>query len=268
MTDFLTVKYQTLELERLDSTVLVIRMNRPAAANAMNTQMGLDLMTIFETLQIQQDGLRGVVLTGAGERAFCAGGDLVERRTMSDAQWQAQHAIFERMIRAIINCPLPLVAAVNGAAVGGGCEIAAACDFIYASKNARFALTEVTLGIMPGAGGTQNLTRAVGTRRASEIILTGKPFSAEEAERWGLVNEVVELADLMTSVLTTVRRIAGNAPISVRQAKQAVRRGVDMSISDGLAFEIEAYNRMVPTNDRREGVNAFNEKRKPDFKGN
>jgi len=240
-------------------------MNRPAAANAMNTQMGLDLMTIFETLQIQQDGLRCVVLTGAGERAFCAGGDLVERRTMSDTQWQAQHAIFERMVRAIINCPLPLVAAVNGAAVGGGCEIAAACDFIYASKNARFALTEVTLGIMPGAGGTQNLTRAVGTRRASEIILTGKPFSAEEAERWGLVNEVVELADLM---LATVRRIAGNAPISVRQAKQAVRRGIDMSISDGLAFEIEAYNRMVPTNDRREGVNAFNEKRKPDFKGN
>jgi enoyl-CoA hydratase len=268
MTDFLTRPYETLELERLDSTVLVIRMNRPAAANAMNTQMGLDLMTIFETLQIQQDGLRCVVLTGAGERAFCAGGDLVERRTMSDAQWQAQHAIFERMVRAIINCPLPLVAAVNGAAVGGGCEIAAACDFIYASKNARFALTEVTLGIMPGAGGTQNLTRAVGTRRASEIILTGKPFSAEEAERWGLVNEVVELPDLMDSVLTTVRRIAGNAPISVRQIKQAVRRGIDMSISDGLAFEIEAYNRMVPTNDRREGVNAFNEKRKPDFNGN
>ena len=191
MTDFLSARYETLELERLDSTVLVIRMNRPAAANAMNTQMGLDLMTIFETLQIQQDGLRCVVLTGAGERAFCAGGDLVERRTMTDVQWQAQHAIFERMVRAIINCPLPLVAAVNGAAVGGGCEIAAACDFIYASKNARFALTEVTLGIMPGAGGTQNLTRAVGTRRASEIILTGKPFSAEEAERWGLVNEVV-----------------------------------------------------------------------------
>ena len=165
MTDFLSARYETLELERLDPTLLVIRMNRPAAANAMNTQMGLDLMTIFETLQIQQDGLRCVVLTGTGERAFCAGGDLVERRTMSDVQWQAQHAIFERMVRAVINCPLPLVAAVNGAAVGGGCEIAAACDFVYAARHARFALTEVTLGIMPGAGGTQNLARAVGTRR-------------------------------------------------------------------------------------------------------
>jgi enoyl-CoA hydratase len=267
MSDFLSSSYPTLKLERLDSTVLVVRMNRPAAANAMNTQMGLDLMAIFETLQIQQDGLRCVVLTGAGERAFCAGGDLVERRTMSDEQWQAQHAIFERMVRAVVNCPLPIIAAVNGAAVGGGCEIAAACDFIYAARHARFALTEVTLGIMPGAGGTQNLTRAVGTRRASEIILTGKPFSAEEAQRWGLVNEVVELADLMEATLATVRRIAGNAPISIRQAKQAIRRGTDMSISDGLAFEIEAYNRMVPTSDRREGVNAFNEKRKPDFKG-
>jgi enoyl-CoA hydratase len=267
MSDFLSGSYPTLELERLDSTILVVRMNRPAAANAMNTQMGLDIMAIFEELQIRQDGLRCVVLTGAGDRAFCAGGDLVERKTMTDDQWQAQHAIFERMVRAVINCPVPIVAAVNGAAVGGGCEIAAACDFIYAAKTARFALTEVTLGIMPGAGGTQNLTRAVGTRRASEIILTGKPFSAEEAQRWGLVNEVVELADLMEATLASVRRIAGNAPISIRQAKQSIRRGVDMSISDGLAFEIEAYNRMVPTSDRREGVNAFNEKRKPDFKG-
>jgi len=267
MSDFLSGSYPTLELERLDSTILVVRMNRPASANAMNTQMGLDIMAIFEELQIRQDGLRCVVLTGAGDRAFCAGGDLVERKTMTDDQWQAQHAIFERMVRAVINCPVPIVAAVNGAAVGGGCEIAAACDFIYAAKTARFALTEVTLGIMPGAGGTQNLTRAVGTRRASEIILTGKPFSAEEAQRWGLVNEVVELADLMEATLATVRRIAGNAPISIRQAKQSIRRGVDMSIADGLAFEIEAYNRMVPTSDRREGVNAFNEKRKPDFKG-
>jgi enoyl-CoA hydratase/carnithine racemase len=267
MTDFLAGPYPTLELERPEPHVLVVRINRPAAANAMNTQMGLDLMAIFETLQIQQDGLRCVVITGAGDRAFCAGGDLVERRTMTDEQWQAQHAIFERMVRALINCPLPVIAAVNGAAVGGGCEIAAACDFIYAARHARFALTEVTLGIMPGAGGTQNLARAVGTRRASEIILTGKPFSAEQGERWGLVNEVCEPEALMDRVMETVRTIAGNAPISTRQAKQSIRRGVDMSISDGLAFEIEAYNRMVPTSDRREGVNAFNEKRKADFKG-
>lgn len=267
MSDLLSGPHPTLELERLQSDILVVRMSRPEAANAMNTQMGLDLMAVFEELQIRQDGLRGLVLTGAGARAFCAGGDLVQRRTMSDEQWQAQHAIFERMVRALVNCPLPVIAAVNGAAFGGGCEIAAACDFIYAARHARFALTEVTLGIMPGAGGTQSLARAVGTRRASEIVLTGKPFSAEEAQAWGLVNEVVEAADLMDATLATARRIAANAPISIRQAKQAIRRGVDMSISDGLAFEIEAYNRLVPTRDRREGVNAFNEKRKPEFKG-
>jgi enoyl-CoA hydratase len=267
MIDVLSAAYPTLELERIDAAILVVRMNRPAAANAMNTQMGLDLTAIFETLQIRQDGLRCVVITGAGDRAFCAGGDLVERRTMTDEQWQAQHAIFERMVRALISCPLPVIAAVNGAAYGGGCEIAAACDFIYAARHARFALTEVTLGIMPGAGGTQNLARAVGTRRAIEIVLTGKPFSAEQGERWGLVNEVCEPEELLTRVMETARVIAGNAPISTRQAKQSIKRGVDMSIFDGLAFEIEAYNRMVPTSDRREGVNAFNEKRRPDFKG-
>jgi enoyl-CoA hydratase/carnithine racemase len=267
MTDALTHDYPALTLERLEPGVLIIRLNRPAAANAMNTQMGLDLMGLFESLQIDQAGLRCLILTGTGERAFCAGGDLVERRGMSDEQWQSQHAIFERMVRALVNCPLPLIGAINGAAYGGGCEIAAACDFIYAARTARFALTEVTLGIMPGAGGTQNLTRAVGTRRAKELILTGLPFSAEEAAAWGLVNKVTDAADLMPAALETAQRIAGNAPVSIRQAKQAIQRGVDMALGDGLALEIEAYNRMVPTEDRHEGINAFNEKRKPVFRG-
>ncbi len=266
-TDALTRVYDTLALERPEPGILVIRLNRPSAANAMNTQMGLDLMGLFESFQITDGGLRCLILTGAGERAFCAGGDLVERRGMSDDDWGRQHAIFERMIRAIVNCPLPLIGAINGAAYGGGCEIAAACDFIYAAQGARFALTEVTLGIMPGAGGTQNLTRAVGTRRAKELILTGLPFSADDAASWGLVNKVTEAAALVPAALETARRIAGNAPVSIRQAKQAIQRGVDMALSDGLALEIEAYNRMVPTEDRREGINAFNEKRKPVFRG-
>lgn len=259
--------YETITLERPQDHVLLITLDRPAVANAMNTQMGLDLMAVFERLLIDQQDLRCVVLTGRGDKAFCAGGDLKERRGMSDETWAAQHAIFERMVRAVMGCPLPLIAAVNGAAFGGGCELAAACDFVYASSNARFALTEVTLGIMPGAGGTQNLARAVGSRRAKEIIFTGLPFSAEEAERWGLVNKVCTPGELVAETLKTAARIAANAPISVRQAKQAITRGLDMSIWDGLAFEIEAYNRMVPTEDRREGVNAFNEKRKPNFKG-
>ncbi len=259
--------YETLALERPRPHVLGVTLDRPEAANAMNTQMGLDLMDVFETLLVDLKDLRCVVLTGRGEKAFCAGGDLKERKGMTDEAWQAQHVVFERMVRAIVGCPLPVIAAVNGAAYGGGCEIAAACDFVYASETARFALTEVTLGIMPGAGGTQNLARAMGTRRAKEVILTGLPFSAAEAEAWGLVNRVCAPAELLEAALGTAERIAGNAPISVRQAKQAIQRGVDMSIWDGLAYEIEAYNRMVPTEDRREGVLAFNERRKPAFKG-
>jgi enoyl-CoA hydratase/carnithine racemase len=166
-----------------------------------------------------------------------------------------------------MGCPIPLLAAVNGAAYGGGCEIAAAADFVYAASHARFALTEVTLGIMPGMGGTQNLARAVGERRAKELILSGLPFTAAEAEAWGLVNRVVEPAGLLETTLGIARRIAANGPIAVRQAKQAISRGMQMSLADGLAFEIEAYNRLVPTEDRREGVLAFNQRRKPVFRG-
>jgi enoyl-CoA hydratase len=208
-----------------------------------------------------------VIITGQGDKAFCAGGDLKERNGMSDESWQAQHVIFERMVRAIMGCPIPVLAAVNGAAYGGGCEIAAASDFIYAASTARLALTEVTLGIMPGAGGTQNLARAVGERRAKELILSGLPFTAAEAEAWGLVNRVVEPSELLEATLAIARRIAGNGPIAVRQAKQAIHRGLQMSVWDGLAFEIEAYNRLVRTEDRREGVRAFNERRKPVFSG-
>lgn len=246
---------------------MVVTLDRPSASNAMNTQMGLDLMELFEGFAIDQQDIRCLIVTGRGEKSFCAGGDLKERKGMTDEQWQSQHAIFERMVRAIIGCPIPLIAAVNGAAYGGGCEIAAACDFVYASTTARFALTEVTLGIMPGAGGTQNLARAVGSRRAKEVILTGLPFGAEDGAAWGLVNRLCAPDSLLDDALKTATRIASNAPISVRQAKQSIQRGLDMSIWDGLAYEIEAYNRMVPTEDRREGVLAYNEKRKADFKG-
>ncbi len=259
--------YETLALERFDNHVLLIKLNRPNAANAMNTRMGEELMDLFERFQIDAEGLRVLVLTGAGEKAFCAGGDLKERNGMTDAQWLRQHAMFERMLRAIIACPIPLIGAINGAAYGGGCEITAALDFAYASDNARFALTEVTLGIMPGAGGTQNLPRAMGERRAKEIIMTGLPFTAQQAFEWGLINRVLPQAELLEATLATARRIANNAPISIKQAKQSIHRGLQMSLADGLAFEIECYNRMVSTEDRHEGVRAFNEKRAPDFRG-
>lgn len=259
-------QYETVALDRPAEGVLQVTLNRPAFANAMNTQMGLDLLEVFTELFARPETCRAVVVTGAGERAFCAGGDLKERQGMSDDQWQAQHLIFERMIRAILECPMPVIAAVNGAAYAGGCEIALGCDFIYATRSARFALTEVTIGIMPGAGGTQTLPRAVGLRRAKEILLTGRPFSAENGYEWGMVNRLCD-AGVVKEAVETATAIAANAPISIRQAKRSMHYGVNMSLADGMLFEIEAYNRMVPTDDRREGIASFNEKRKPVFKG-
>lgn len=263
----MTREFATLSIAAPQEHVLLVTLNRPDAANAMNTRMGLDLMHCFEDLALDAQGVRCVVLTGAGEKAFCAGGDLKERKGMTDEAWGKQHVIFERAVRALMACPVPIIAAVNGAAYAGGCEIALTCDFIYAAEHARFALTEVTLGIMPGAGATQNLPRALGERRAKEIILTGRPFSVAEAHEWGMVNRVLPAADLLGEALATAATIARNAPISVRQIKQAISRGANMSVWDGLAFEIEAYNRMVPTEDRREGILSFNEKRPPRFTG-
>ena len=259
--------YDTLLLQEPSKHVLLVTLNRPEAANAFNTIMAQELYDLFETLALNAKDIRAVVLTGAGDRAFCAGGDLKERNGMSNADWQAQHLVYERMVRAIIACPLPVIGAINGAAYGGGCELAAALDFIYVSQPARFAQTEVRIGIIPGAGGTQTLSRAVGERRAKELILSGRVFDAQEALDWGLANEIFPPQELLPAVLKLAESIANNAPVAVRQAKQAIHKGLQMGLGDGLAFEIEAYNRTIPTHDRREGVLAFNEKRAPKFKG-
>ena len=186
---------------------------------------------------------------------------------MAHADWQTQHELFERGFMALMEFPLPVVAAVNGHAFGGGLEIALCCDFIYASSAARFALPEVRLGIMPGGGGTQNLARAAGERRAKELILSGRQFTAAEGVDWGIFNRACESASVLNDALETARAIAENAPLSVRQAKKSIRYGLQTDLLTGYRFEIEAYNRLVDTEDRREGVRAFNEKRKPVFRG-
>jgi len=198
---------------------------------------------------------------------FCAGGDLKERNGMTKEQWEAQHEIFERQYWALLDCPVPVIGAANGDAFGGGLEMLLACDFFYASKAARFTLTEVTLGIMPGTGGTQFLPRAVGERRAKEVIFTGKAFSAEDGFAWGLLNRLCEPDKVVSEAVATATAIAANAPLSIRQAKKSIRHGLDMDLKSALLFEIEAYNRLVVTEDRQEGVRAYNEKRKPVFKG-
>ena len=259
--------YTTLKTEMAAPHVLLVTMNRPEVANALNTQMGRDYLDLWTRLTEDAGDIRCIVLTGAGEKVFCAGGDLKERNGMTKEQWQRQHEIFERQYWTLIDLPVPVIAAVNGHAYAGGFETVLSCDFAYAVKTARFALTEVTLGIMPGAGGTQNLPRAVGERRAKEIIMTAKPFSAGQALEWGVVNEVCEPGNLMPRVLETASAIAGNAPLSIRQVKKSVRYGMQMELKTAYRFEIEAYNHLVETEDRYEGIEAFNEKRKPVFKG-
>jgi enoyl-CoA hydratase len=257
----------TLKVEAPEPHLWIVRFNRPEVLNALGTKTSQDLHTVFGPLAFTPGDLRCIILTGTGDRAFSAGGDLKERHGMTDDAWRAQHAIIEEGAYALLNCAVPVIAAVNGIAMGGGLELALCCDFIYAATTARFALPEVTRGIIPGAGGTQNLPRAVGERRAKEIILTGRPFTAAEAYEWGMVNRLCAPGRVVEEALETARRIADNAPISVRQAKHAIHFGLQMDLTSGMMLEIEAYNRMVPTEDRREGVAAFNEKRKPRFKG-
>jgi len=259
--------YHTLKTERQGEFVLLVTLNRPDVLNALDTQMGADLHDLFLRITAAPSDYRCVVLTGSGERAFCAGGDLKQRDGMTQAQWQAQHEIFERAFVAMMECPVPVIGAVNGHAYGGGLEMAMCCDFVYASRAARFALSEVKLGIMPGGCGTQNLARAVGERRAKELVLTAAPFTAEEGLDWGLFNRTSEAGQVLAEAMETARVLADNAPLSVRQAKKSIHYGLQMDLLTAYRFEIEAYNRLVDTEDRREGVRAFNEKRKPRFMG-
>lgn len=260
-------KLQTISVEQSGAHILVVTLNRPKVSNAFNTLMGHELLNIWSALYRDPTQCRTVVLTGSGERAFCGGADLKERNGMSDAEWRAQHALFEQMIRAMMDCPVPIIGAVNGAAYAGGLEIALNADFLYAVPSAKFAFSEVTIGIMPGASGTQHLPRAIGVRRAKEVILSGQPFDAQQAEAWGLVNRLCEPAELMNEALSVAETIAANAPIAVRQARKSVDAATSLDLKNGYDFEISCYQGVVNTKDRIEGVSVFNEKRKPTFKG-
>jgi enoyl-CoA hydratase len=258
---------QRLTVEAPEPDLWIVRFNRPEVLNALDTKTSEELRLVFGPLAFTPGDLRCIILTGTGERAFSAGGDLKERDGMTDEAWRLQHAIIEEGVYALLNCSMPVIAAVNGIAYGGGLELALCCDFIYAASTARFALPEVTRGIIPGGGGTQNLPRAVGERRAKELILTGKPFSAQDALTWGMINAVCEPAELMKQVLEVARAICRNAPLAVRQAKKAIHHGLQTDLTSGLLLEIQAYERPISSEDRREGVRAFNEKRAPKFKG-
>jgi enoyl-CoA hydratase/carnithine racemase len=260
-------KLRTLAVEHLDAHLMIVRFDRPEVHNALNTDTSLDLRDLFGPLAFTPGDLRCIILTGRGDKAFSAGGDLKERLGMDDHAWRAQHAIIEEAAYAILHCAVPVIAAVNGVAMGGGCELALCCDFILAASHARFGLPEVTRGIMPGAGGTQTLPRAVGERRAKQLVLTGAHFTAQQGYEWGMVNEIADASELMPRAMAIARTICDNAPIAARQIKKSIHQGLQTDLTSALAFEVQCYERMIPTEDRLEGVRAFNEKRKPIFTG-
>jgi enoyl-CoA hydratase len=259
--------YRHLLVERSeDRHVVTVMLNRPEQHNAMNTAMGEDLLACFTALGSDADA-RVVILTGSGHRAFCAGGDLKERNGMTDEAWRAQHVIFEQAAMRLLRCPVPVIAAVEGFALAGGCELAILSDFIVAGDTAVFGVPETTLGIFPGIGGTQLLPRIVGAPLAKELIFTGRRMKADEARATGLVNHLVPAGQARAKARGIAETIARNGPIAVRQAKKAIAYGSETDLETAMILAIEAYNATVVTEDRLEGVRAFNEKRRPQYRG-
>jgi len=256
---------ETILLERNGNLAHII-LNRPALLNAIDNQLAQDLIDVCATVAAD-DSIWVALLSGAGERAFCAGADLKARRDFTPEQWAHQRQLFRRTFAALRSVPQPTIAAVHGFALGGGSELAMLCDIIVASHDAVFGLTEVSLGIIPGGGGTQSLPRLIGRHLAKERIFTARRFDAQEAQALGLVNRLVPRDLLLDSARELAQEIMRNSPFAVRQAKWAIDHGADLAFEDGLGREHEAYLRAIASEDRREGIAAFNERRPPRFTG-
>jgi len=246
--------------------IAYVTLNRAQVLNALNARTWADLRTAFEAARDDVD-VRGVILTGAGDKAFIAGADIGDLSHLSAFEAQTSASLGQAVLDLIENLGKPVVAAVNGFALGGGCETAMACTIRLAAQHAKFGQPEVTLGFIPGAGGTQRLPRLVGKGRALQIILTGEMISADEAYRIGLVNEIVPFGGLIARAEAVLNRIFANAPIAVRCALQAVNKGLETSQSEGFVMEASFFGLCASTEDKTEGTSAFLEKRKPQFRG-
>ncbi|MFD3273984.1 enoyl-CoA hydratase [Paenibacillus dendritiformis] len=253
-------------VSNMGNGIVLMTLNRPESANALSIKMLEQLRDAAASCKFDRS-VRCIVVTGAGEKAFCAGADLKERAGMDMNQVRRTVSLIRQSINDVEALPQPLIAAVNGAAVGGGMELALACDIRIASETATFALTETSLGIIPGAGGTQRLPRLIGKGRAKELIFTARKIDAKEAWDMGLVEVVAPPESLLDKALEIAGQIVRNAPIAVAEAKFAIDKGCDADLSTGLAIEQNAYEVTIPTKDRLEGLQAFKDKRPPIFKG-
>jgi enoyl-CoA hydratase/carnithine racemase len=251
--------------EKKDS-IAYVTLNRPKVLNALNKKTWADLRTAFEAAR-DDASVRGVILTGAGDKAFIAGADISELANVSAVEAEESSTFGQEVLNLVENLGKPVIAAINGFALGGGCETAMACTIRVASEHAKFGQPEVKLGLIPGGGGTQRMPRLVGKGRALQIILSGEIISAPEAYRIGLVNEVVPAADLITRAEAILKQIFSNAPIAVRYSLEAVNKGLETSVAEGLSLEASLFGLCAGTEDKREGTQAFLQKRAPQFQG-
>ena len=247
-----------------DKYIALIELNRPKELNALNLQLMGEVRDALKELD-QDDEVRVIIITG-NERAFAAGADIKQMagKTTVDMWKTDQFSTWDQINKT----RKPIIAAVSGFALGGGCELAMTCDMIVASETAQFGQPEIKIGVIPGAGGTQRLTKALGKAKAMEMVLTGKFISAEEAEKLGLVNRVVPVELYMTETLKLAKEIASMSPLAVQMAKESVKRSFEVPLEEGLHFERKNFYMLFSSEDQKEGMNAFVEKRRPDFKGN
>jgi enoyl-CoA hydratase len=246
--------------------IAYVTVNRPKVLNALNTPTWTDLQAAFEDAKADAS-VHGVILTGAGDKAFIAGADISELANVDAYDAEESSRFGQSVLDLVENLGKPVIAAINGFALGGGCETAMACTLRIATEHARFGQPEVKLGLLPGGGGTQRLPRLVGKGRALQLILTGETISAQEAYRIGLVNEVVPAADLIARAETILKQISANAPIAVKFSLEAANKGMDTSQAEGFALEASYFGICAATEDKKEGTSAFLEKRAPQFHG-
>lgn len=251
---------------KIEHHVCILTLNRPEAANALSIQMLNELNQALDTIANDMN-VFCTVITGSGEKAFCAGADLKERKGMSDEDVIKTVRLIGQTIDKVESLPMPVIAAINGVAFGGGLELALACDLRVASKEAKLGLTETSLAIIPGAGGTQRLPRLIGLGQAKKLIYTAQRINGESALELGIVEEVAKQSELLEATLTLAKQIASNGPIAVQAAKKAINEGMQTDLASGLEMEHQNYQLTIPTKDRNEGLLAFQEKRKPEYKG-
>jgi enoyl-CoA hydratase len=260
------VDYKNLLVTTSDVGITTVTINRPRALNALDSATLNEMKDCFTRLA-SDPATKAVIVTGSGTKSFVAGADLAEMSKLSAAEGKAFSALGHEVFDMIEHLPVPVVAAVNGYALGGGCELALSCDFRYASETAKFGQPEVNYGIIPGFGGTQRLARLVGAGIAKEAIYTGSMFDAQEAYRIGLVNKVTKPEELIPACEEVLKKILKKGPLAIAQAKDAINTGLNMDLESGLNYEAQAFGICFATADQKEGMNAFLEKRKPTFTG-